>query len=122
MIKMIQNDLECQEHIDWLFEMHSQGTIDSEMHARALLLWFILRDKSKQRIKIPASAAGPDGGIFYSWNKGIHHLEAELNTGNQAVELYYRNRETNQSVLYDYILGSKIPEDFQEYFEIFYKE
>lgn len=107
-----------KEHTDWLFEMKENGVISQEMLARSLLLWEIIRNK----MPVPSSAAGPDGQMFYCWDKGRHHLEAEIFPDVDMIDLYYRDRESKESVLEEYILGTEFPNNFKKYFELFYEQ
>ena len=56
---------------------------------------------------VPAACTGPDGEMFYSWDRGHHHLELEIIPGKPA-EFFYRNRETEELWGEDYIVGNAL--------------
>lgn len=48
---------------------------------------------AEPRLAIPSAGSGPDGQLFFSWDYGRHHFEAEI-FEDDRVEFFYRDRET----------------------------
>lgn len=71
-------------------------------------LWQLVSKESQYRLPVPAACTGSDGEMFYAWDRGRHHLEAEIIPG-QDVEFFYRDRETGQFWAEDYRPGDKLP-------------
>lgn len=61
---------------------------------------------------IPSAGTGPDGVMFYSWDKDQHHLEAEIFPDRDA-EFFYRNRQTEDLWGEDYA-GGPLPDGLLE--------
>lgn len=83
-----------KEHDDFLKAM-AQGVISPATAQRARKVWYSLLNRSGHLLPIPAASAGPDGQVFYSWDKGRHHLEVEILPG-EEIEYFYRDRETGE--------------------------
>lgn len=68
-------------------------------------LWLALRKAVGTSMPIPSAGTGPDGVMFYSWDKGDHHLEAEIYP-ERNTEFFYRNRHTGDLWGDDYAGGT----------------
>jgi hypothetical protein len=56
----------------------------------ALSFWEMVQ-AINENMPFPAICTGPDGGFFFSWDQGEHHLEAEFTIPDEA-EMFYRDR------------------------------
>ena len=56
--------------------------------------------------------------MFYSWDKGRHHLELEIIPGKVA-EFFYRDRETGTLWGEDYTIGDVLPSEGVDKLELF---
>ncbi len=98
------------EHMEFLMRASSEGDpppISKKTAALAAELWELISMTSEWKIPVPATAAGPDGKVFYAWNTKRHHLEAEIIPG-QPVEFFYRDRETGDCWGEDYVFGTPL--------------
>jgi hypothetical protein len=68
-------------------------------------LWLAVRNAVGSSMPVPSAATGPDGVMFYSWDNGEHHLEAEI-FPDRDTEFFYRNRSTGELWGEDYSGGS----------------
>ena len=95
------------EHFAYLDECVRNGLISEETKSQARLAWIMI-EGCGDRIPVPAAVTGPDGEMFYSWNRGPHHLELEIIPG-QPAEWFYRNRETEEYAGDDWTVGEIFP-------------
>lgn len=65
------------------------------------------------RLPPAAACSGPDGVMFYSWDRGRYHLEVEILPDNTA-EFFYRDRETEEFWGVDITIGDPIPAEIVE--------
>jgi hypothetical protein len=56
--------------------------------------------------------------MFYSWDRGKHHMELEIIPG-QPAQFFYRNRETGQLWGEDYTIGTAVPAEALQRFKLF---
>jgi hypothetical protein len=80
------------EHREWLDRAKGDGLATENAHAAAHRLWDEL---FRMGLSTPAACTGPNGEVFYCWDKSEHHLEFEV-FGNGAVVGFYRNRLTGE--------------------------
>ncbi len=85
-----------------------RALITPETAYRAMKAWNTLWMASGHSMAAPAACTGPDGEMFYSWDRGKHHLELEIIPGEPA-EFFYRDRETEQFWGEDYNIGDGLP-------------
>jgi hypothetical protein len=99
-----------RQHRDYLSRVSAgaNASITPETAAKAMKAWNAIWAASGGLMPIPAACTGPDGEMFYSWDRGRHHLELEIIPG-QPAEFFYRDRETEQLWAEDYIIGEPLP-------------
>lgn len=91
----------------------TQGTpplITTETATQARRAWWAVWEATGFALPVPAASSGPNGEMFYSWDRGRHHLELEI-ISRQPAEFFYRNRVTGELWGADYIIGDPIPVD-----------
>jgi hypothetical protein len=81
-------------------------TIETAELARSA--WQLIWQESGYRMPVPAACTGPDGEMFYSWDRGRHHLELEIIPG-QPAEFFYRDRETGEFWGEEYTIHDPLP-------------
>lgn len=107
------NFYQVREHLAYLKRVSTQGTpplITTETATQARRAWWAVWEATGFALPVPAASSGPDGEMFYSWDRGWHHLELEIIPG-QPAEFFYRNRVTGELWGADYIIGDPIPVD-----------
>lgn len=100
------------EHSEFLDRMSrgEEAPISRLTAMRAQVAWQEIWKATGYAINIPAACAGPDGKMFYSWDRGRHHLELEIFPGAVA-EFFYRDRETGTLWGEDYRIGDPLPSE-----------
>lgn len=86
------------EHFDYLFECEEQGLISAKTHRTAQLNTF---HATFFRLGIPAACTGPNGELQFTWGRGQHHLEVDMQ--DDGSDWFYRDRETGETWLLEYI-------------------
>jgi hypothetical protein len=97
------------EHLDFLKQVSTgeRPPITAETAFLASKAWQLIWKASDYKMPVPAACTGPDGRMFYSWDRGRHHLELEIIPG-QPAEFFYRDRETEQLWGEDYRIGDTL--------------
>ncbi len=98
-----------REHEMYLKEVSSVGApppITPETALLARMAWQTILD-AFSTMPVPAACTGPDGEMFYSWDRGRHHLELEIIPGKPS-EFFYRDRETEDLWGEDYNVGDPL--------------
>jgi hypothetical protein len=80
--------------------------------------WLAIRQATDFEMPIPAACTGPDGQMFYSWDKAKHHLELEI-FPDMPAEFFYRNRQSNELWGEEYVIGEPLPSDAVAKFKYF---
>jgi hypothetical protein len=104
------------QHLDYLKRVSTEGNpppITQETATLARKAWQAIWIASRFSMPVPAACTGPDGELFYSWDRGRHHLELEIIPG-QPAEFFYRDRETEQFWGEDYNVGDRLPAEMVE--------
>ncbi len=83
------------EHCDYLDRMAAEGVVPRSLAETARTVWDQVSIVTDYRMPVPAAMAGEGGPIWYTWDKGEHHLEAEMPDGG-PVEWFYQNRKTDE--------------------------
>lgn len=87
-----------QEHRRYLQRVSSEGVpslISQATAKKSWNLWLAVRKATGNLMPIPSAGTGPDGVMYYSWDREEHHLEAEIYP-DQNSEFFYRNRQTGE--------------------------
>lgn len=86
-----------EEHIEYLKRVSSgdKPLINMDVYDRSIFIYEITQGFTGGRMPPPAACTGPHGEMFYSWDKGPHHLEVEI-TPRGLTEWFYRNRDTGE--------------------------
>ena len=113
----ISHDTEhVREHLDFLDRMAAEGVVPQRLAERAHEVWARARQKSGNRLPVPAATAGEGGPVGLNWDRGEHHLEAEI-PSDGPVEWFYRNWITDEIWDVDQPLGEPFPPILIQYFE-----
>lgn len=98
------------QHLEYLKRVSTgeRAKISPETAALAMRAWRSIWQAANGHISVPAACTGPDGEMFYSWDRGRHHLELEIIPG-QPAEFFYRDRETERFWGEDYTIGDPLP-------------
>jgi hypothetical protein len=97
------------QHRDYLHRVSAgaHAPISLETAANAMKAWNAIWAASGGAMPVPAACTGPNGEMFYSWDRGRHHLELEIVPG-KAAEFFYRDRETEELWTEDYAIGEAL--------------
>jgi hypothetical protein len=82
--------------------------ISTETAELAKQAWSGVLSATAGDMPVPAACTGPDGEMFYSWDRGRHHLELEIIPG-QPAEFFYRDRKAEEFWGEDYTIGNPLP-------------
>lgn len=110
-----------RDHLAYLENVSTQGAhppITRETASQARQAWWDVCDAAGITLPIPAACTGPDGKMFYSWDRGKHHLELEIIPG-QPAEFFYRDRETGYLWGEDYTVGDPLPAEAVQKLKLF---
>ena len=77
--------------LEWLESLPPLITIETAN--KSWQVWLMLKENVD--LPAPSAATGPDGIMFYSWDKGEHHFEVEI-FPDDSTEFFYRNRMTGE--------------------------
>jgi hypothetical protein len=100
-------------HEKYLREVSSMGELSPITPETALVArraWRAILEASRFRMPVPAACTGPDGQMFYSWDRDRHHLELEI-TADRPSEFFYRDRETDELWGEDYNIGEPVSDE-----------
>ena len=94
------------EHLQYLSRVSTgdHPPISPQTAILAQKAWQSIWIASDRMISVPAACTGADGKMFYSWDRGRHHLELEIAPG-QDSEFFYRDRETGELWAEDHHIG-----------------
>jgi hypothetical protein len=108
------------KHLEYLARVSTgeSALISQQTALLARHAWRIIWLSSGGKIPVPAACTGPDGEMFYSWDRGRHHLELEIIPG-QPSEFFYRDRDTEQFWGEDYNVGDPLPDKVVETLPLF---
>lgn len=96
------------EPITWLCRVLSDSLITAETAAWAAFAWGQVRGITDFRMPTPAACTGPDGEVFFGWDRGRYHLELEI-VPDQAAEWFFRDRMADKYWLEYQGRGDPIP-------------
>jgi hypothetical protein len=71
--------------------------------------WEQVRAVTGDTMPVPAACTGPDGQMFYGWDRGRYHLELEIVPGEPA-DYFYCDRQTNEFWCEECTVGDPIPQ------------
>jgi len=109
-----------EEHRRYLQRVSTEGKpppITRATAKKSWNLWLSVRKAIGPFLPIPSAGTGPDGIMFYSWDKGDHHLEAEI-FPDRDMEFFYRNRRTGELWGEDYA-GGDLPSGLLDKLSLF---
>jgi hypothetical protein len=92
MLRDLPTKHSCDLH-EYLLRVSCPGDalIGTDVAAAAWSLWLAIEKEMAGKMPVPSASTGPNGVMFFSWDRDEHHLEVELLPGGIA-ELFYRNR------------------------------
>jgi hypothetical protein len=98
------------EHMRYLDEVSAgdDPLITSITATLAAQAWEQVRAATGDTMPVPSACTGPDGQMFYGWDRGRHHLELEIIPGKPA-DYFYRDRQTNECWGEEYTVGDPLP-------------
>lgn len=104
----------------YLAKVVQDGQIEQMMADWAIQAWQAL----PKTMLMPDTTIMPWGTLQLAWNKGIHHFDIEIfPSGYEGMaELFYLNRETDDSIDTDYIVGQPMPDEITAKFSLFTSE
>lgn len=97
------NIKKIKEHLNYLNDI-SKSLISKQTAILAEKVWWVVWASTNESIDVPSACTGPNGKLFYEWNRGVHHFEIEF-IPDKPTELFYRNRETGELWNEEYIEG-----------------
>jgi hypothetical protein len=109
-----------KEHLHFLREV-SRGDaplVSKRVASLAAIAWFECSEATGYALPIPAACTGPDGQMFYSWDRGEHHFELEIASDGEGT-FFYRNRESGDLWVEDYRPDEGIAADAVQRLKLF---
>ena len=103
--------------LEFLDRVAAEGLIPHDLAALAYDVWQAAWRESGNRLSRPATTAGEGGPVGFNWDRGEHHLEAEI-PRHGPVEWFYLNRTTDETWDADQPAGAPLPPDSFKYFEL----
>lgn len=97
------------EPISWLCRVLSDSLITAETAAWAAFAWGQVQGMTDFRMPTPAACTGPDGEVFFGWDRWRYHLELEI-VPDRAAEWFYRVRMVEETWLGYQGRGDPIPD------------
>jgi hypothetical protein len=99
------------EHMRYLDEVSTgdDPLITSITATLAAQAWEQVRAATGSAMPVPSACTGPDGQMFYAWDRGRYHLELEIVPGEPA-DYFYCDRQTNECWVEEYTIGDPIPD------------
>ena len=85
-----------------------QPLVSSRMMSQAVSAWYWVAVASGFRLPAPDAAPADDGHVFYVWDHDEHHLDVEV-FPDGTMELFYRNRATEELLEDVVCVGETIP-------------
>ena len=116
----VEEQARYEEHRQFLQRVSTEGKpplITRATAKKSWDLWLAVRKAAGPFLPIPSAGTGPDGVLFYSWDKGAHHLEAEIRP-DRDTEFFYRNRSTGRLWGEDHA-GGALPADLLDKLSLF---
>ena len=102
--------------LEFLDRVAAEGVIPHDLAALAQDVWQTAWQESGNRLSRPATTAGEGGPVGFNWDRGEHHLEAEI-PRDGPVEWFYLNRTTDETWEADQPAGAPLPPNSSKYFE-----
>jgi hypothetical protein len=98
------------EHMRYLDEVSAgdDPLITSITAMLAAQAWEQVRAALGGAMPVPAACTGPDGQMFYGWDRGRYHLELEIVPGEPAY-FFFCDRETDRYWGEDFTVGDPLP-------------
>jgi hypothetical protein len=98
------------EHMRYLDEVSAEDDplITSITATLAAKAWEQVRAATGDTMPVPAACTGPDGQMFYGWDRGRYHLELEIVPGEPAY-FFFCDRETDRYWGEDFTVGDPLP-------------
>jgi len=85
----------ARAHCDYLDRMVAEEVVPRSVAETARSVWKQASVATDDLIFIPSATAADGGPILYTWDRGDHHLEAEI-PDSGPVEWFYQNRKTGE--------------------------
>jgi len=110
-------------HVAFLREASrgDHAAITPQIARQLMIAWSYIRRVTQNRMPVPAAMTGPDGQMFYSWDRGHHHMELEIIPDEPAF-FFYRDRRTGKTWSEDYVVGDRLSADVISRLELFYQD
>jgi hypothetical protein len=98
------------EHMRYLDEVSAgdDPLITPTTATLAAQAWEQVRAATGDTMPVPAACTGPDGQMFYGWDRGRYHLELEIVPGEPAY-FFFCDRETDRYWGEDFTVGDPLP-------------
>jgi hypothetical protein len=101
---------------NWLEFVSRNAT--PEMYTRTLTTWSEVMTLTNWRLPRPSVGLGEDEEVMLCWDAGRHHFEIELIPG-KPTEVFYRDRDTENSWGTEWLPEDSVPEELLPYLEFF---
>ena len=110
-------------HLAFLKQVSSgvEPAISQHIASQSMHVWVDIRRATQNRMPVPAAVTGPDGQMFYSWDRGRHHMELEIVPGEPAF-FFYRDRQTGETWSQDCEVGDRLTAGIVSRLELFFQD
>lgn len=101
----------------YLGTVAATGEITPTTATLALKAWNDLH-RAISTLPVPDAAPGSEGQMLYTWDSAEHHLVLEI-FPDEAAEMFYYNRRSEQMWEHDYRVGDLLPPNIIEQLSVF---
>jgi len=110
-------------HLAFLKQVSSgdEPAITQHIASQSMRAWVDIRRATRNRMPVPAAVTGPDGQMFYSWDRGRHHMELEI-VPDEPAFFFYRDRQTGETWSQDYEVGDRLTAGIVSRLELFFQD
>ena len=102
----------------YIEEAQKANSVAADVAAAARQMWTKLSAATGNQLPLPDACPGPDGDLLYTWDRGDHHLEVEIELGT-APTAFYWNRRTGETWEADLEESSPVPEEVLSRLKVF---
>jgi hypothetical protein len=94
--------------VDYLYGINDQELVTPRLARLAWQDWTSLSNGMSNALLVPDACPGPNGELFYTWDRDGHHLELEIFPDAPA-EFFYENDGSGEVWEATFAIGEPVP-------------